>query len=190
MIKIFLACIFLFLLSCQQKPTTALEESVDVFEPRGVLVDTRDALSFNSFHIEGSVNLLVEDFLILQNPMADLKNQKRIFDGNLPNVIERLARRGIGSQKKIYLINEQKNAIDNQKWAWLLKNLEIKDVEMATLEQFRKLKKNRFSLPERQPVWDLKLSKSLQKEFIFNKANRCFAKRFKSKEKWDEKYCQ
>ena len=101
--------IFAFLLvstmvGCQQAPTTALEESVDVFAARTVLVDTRSALDFNSFNIKGSTHLLVDDFVVLRNPLAKPKNQKRYFDSNLNNMIERLARRGIHPSKKIILI--------------------------------------------------------------------------------------
>ena len=63
----FIYLLFLLIFSCQQKMTKAIEESADVFAPRTVLIDTRSALDFQSFHIKGSSNLLVEDFLILKS---------------------------------------------------------------------------------------------------------------------------
>ena len=84
MIKLFVSVLLASLLvGCQMAPTTALEESVDVFAARTVLVDTRSALEFTSFNIKGSTNLLVDDFVVLQNPLAKPKNQKRNFDSDL-----------------------------------------------------------------------------------------------------------
>ena len=67
LLSFILSGVFLMLMSCQQKPTKVMEESVDVFEPRTVLIDTRDSLQFQSYHIQGSVNLNSFDFLILKN---------------------------------------------------------------------------------------------------------------------------
>ncbi|MBC7458930.1 MAG: hypothetical protein H7235_11665, partial [Bdellovibrionaceae bacterium] len=47
MIKFIFAFLFAGLVAgCQQAPTTAIEESVNVFAARTVLVDTRSALDF------------------------------------------------------------------------------------------------------------------------------------------------
>ena len=88
LLSFILSGVFLMLMSCQQKPTKVMEESVDVFEPRTVLIDTRDSLQFQSYHIQGSVNLNSFDFLILKNA----KTQKRILDPDLNQIIERLPR--------------------------------------------------------------------------------------------------
>lgn len=187
---IYLLLLSILISGCQQVPTSALEETVDVFEPRGVLVDTRSALDFNSFNIPGSVNLLVDDFLIVQNPMVNLKNQKKSFDPNLNSIIERLAKRGISPLKKIYLIGSKKDSIENKKWKWLLNNLDVKEVELTSLEQFKKNKTRRFSLPESENIWTLHLGPELTQELIINRAKKCFVKNYSKNDKWDEKYCR
>jgi hypothetical protein len=176
--------------SCQQAPTTALEESVDVFAARTVLVDTRSALDFNSFNIKGSTNLLIEDFVVLQNPLAKPKNQKRYFDSNLDNMIERLARRGIHPSKKIILIGSKKDSIENRKWKWILNNLDVKEVSLYSLDQVRKMKHGNFAEIDAEPIWDLKSGPDLQKEFILNKAQRCFVDSYPKNKKWPEEYCR
>jgi hypothetical protein len=174
---------------CQMAPTTALEESVDVFAARTVLVDTRSALDFNSFNIKGSTNLLVDDFVVLQNPLAKPKNQKRYFDSNLKNMIERLARRGIHPSKKIILIGTKKDSIENKKWKWMLNNLEISEVSMYSLDQVRKIKHGNFAEVEAEQPWEMKLSSDEQKEFILNKAQKCFIDAYPKNKKWNEEYC-
>ncbi len=187
--------IFAFLLvstivGCQQAPTTALEESVDVFAARTVLVDTRSALDFNSFNIKGSTHLLVDDFVVLRNPLAKPKNQKRYFDSNLNNMIERLARRGIHPSKKIILIGSKKDSIENKKWKWMLNNLEVNEVALYSLDQVRKMKHGNFAEIESAPLWNLNLSPELQKELILNKAQRCFLDTYPKNKKWPEEYCR
>jgi Rhodanese-like domain len=183
-------CSSLVFVGCQQKPTTAIEESVDVFAPRSVLMDTRSALDYNSFHIQGSVHLLVDDFLVLKNPMAAKKNQKRYFDPNLNSIIERLAKRGIHPHKKIYLIGTEKESIDNRKWKWLLNNLDVKDVELISFETMKKMKNRRFAEPQAEDIWLYKLGPDLAQELVINKAKKCFVKKYSKNEKWDEQYCQ
>lgn len=181
--------IAVFFVGCQMAPTTALEESVDVFAARTVLVDTRSALDFNSFNIKGSTNLLVDDFVVLQNPLAKPKNQKRYFDSNLKNMIERLARRGIHPSKKIILIGAKKDSIENKKWKWMLNNLEISEVALYSIEQVRKMKHGNFAEIEAEQPWELKLSPDEQKEFILSKAQKCFVMAYSKNKKWDETSC-
>lgn len=179
--------LLIFTVGCQQKPTTALEESADAFEERTILVDTRSALDFASFHIKGSTNLLVEDFLILKNPLAQPKNQKRVFDTNLQNVVERLAARGIHPSKRIYLMGTKADSIENKKWKWLLYNLEIEDISLHSVDQVRKIKNGNFSEIEKQMPWVLKSSPDFQKEFVLIKAQKCFVDQIL---KWNDKFCK
>lgn len=179
--------LLVFAVGCQQKPTTALEESVDAFEPRTILVDTRSALDFASYHIKGSTNLLVEDFLILKNPLAKPQNQKRVFDSNLKNVVERLAARGIRPGKRIYLMGDKRDSIDNKKWQWLLYNLEIDEIYLYSIDQIRKMRKGNFAEIEKEEPWVLKSSPDFQKEFVLIKVNKCFADRIT---KWNDKFCK
>lgn len=174
---------------CQLKPTSVLEESAEVFEARTVLMDTRSALDYASFHLQGSAHLLVEDFLVLQNPLASPKNQKRSFDRNLKNTIDRLAARGISPKKKVMLIGYKKDSVENKKWKWLLNNLDVSDVVMISFDQVRKIKNGRFAQIESQPSWDLKSSPEVQKEFVINRAKKCFVNNY-IKDKWPEDYCQ
>ncbi|MBC7421268.1 MAG: hypothetical protein H7328_11120 [Bdellovibrio sp.] len=173
------AFLFIFAVGCQMAPTKVMEESVNVFAENTVLVDTRSAFNYASFHIVGSVNLVTEDFLILKNPLT----KRRIFDPDLKQTIERLARRGISPNKKIILISDQAKSDENKKWQWLFKNIEIEDVNLTGFEDFRKKYPNRaFSEPTRSAVWKLQISEDLQNEFIFKKAPDCFVK-------WSDKKC-
>lgn len=187
--RLFFVGLFLLLSACQLKPTSALEESAEVFGVRAVLMDTRTALDYISYHVPGSANLLVEDFLRLQNPLAKPRNQKRFFDPNLPSVVERLAARGISPDRKVILIGYKKDSVENKKWKWLLNNLEVSDVTLYSFDQIRKIKNGRFAEVESQPAWTLKSGFEVQKEFILNKAQKCFV-RYYVKDSWPEDYCR
>ena len=174
--------LFMIFAGCQQKPTKIIEESAEPFEKNRVLLDTRSALDFASFHIEGSQNLLVEDFLILTNPMAKKRSQKRILDPDLAQVIERLAHKGVAPDKVIFLVGAPKDSVNNKKWKWLLNRLEIDDVRFATIEEISKIKNGRFAAAEKMRPWTLKMSEVLQKELIYKKSADCFVG-------WSEKKC-
>ena len=177
----FLLLIFLTLgFGCQQKPTKSIEEVTNVFKAETVLIDTRSAFLFNSSHIKGSVNLESRDFLILKNPRL----KKRIFDPDLKQVIERLAKKGIHPSKKVLLLGDLKRSEENKKWLWLLKNLEIESTETMSIDDFRKEFKNaRYAEPSTAEPWNLKISEELQNEFIYRKAPDCFVI-------WSQKKCE
>ena len=175
-----LLLVMLTAVGCQQQPTKSIEEVSNVFRTETVLVDTRTAFLFASSHIKGSVNLESADFLLLKNP----RTKKRIFDPDLNQTIERLAKRGIHPSKKVLLLSDTKNSDENKKWTWLLGLLEIEDIESMSLDDFRKEFKNaRYADPDRATVWTLKLSPELQNEFIINKAPNCFVV-------WSSKKCE
>lgn len=177
----FIALFFLILfVGCQSKPTKVLEETVNVFAKDSVLVDTRSAFEFASFHIEGSINLNTSDYLVLKDP----KKKTYVFDPDVAQTIERLAKRGIAPEKKIYLVGDKYNGIENKKWQWLLKNLEVEDVLLVEFNEFRKDYKNgRFSQAKSERPWILKTSEEYQKEFIHKKAKDCFVK-------WSDQICK
>jgi hypothetical protein len=176
--------VFVFLLSgCLSKPTKVIEQSVNVFEKNIVLLDTRSALNYASFHIEGSKNLLVEDFLILKNPLSKKANKKRLLDPDMNQTIERLAHKGVSPDLKIFLIGESKNSVTNKKWRWLLSYLEINDIHLYSLDEVKKMKSGRFTEAEKQSPWILKSSVEYQSEFIFKNAPTCFVE-------WSESKCK
>ena len=171
--KIFFFTIFYFLIlnGCQQKATRSIEEVSNVFTVETVLVDTRSAFLFASGNIRGSINLESRDFIILKN----VKTKKRVFDPDLKQTNERLAKKGIHPSKKVFLIGDSKNSDENKKWSWLLKLLEIDSVETISFDEFKKEYKNtRYANPSREEPWEIKLSPELQQEFIFKKAPDCF----------------
>lgn len=176
--------VFVFLFSgCLPKPTKVIEQSVNVFEKNIVLLDTRNALSYASFHVEGSRNLLVEDFLILKNPLAKKANKKRVLDPDINQTIERLAHKGVSPDLKIFLIGDTKNSVNNKKWKWLLSYLEIDDIYLYSLDEVKKMKSGRFTEADKQPAWILKSSVEYQNEFIFKNAPSCFVE-------WSESKCK
>ncbi len=181
-IQLIIYVLVVFLLACQQKPTKIIEESADPFEKNRVLLDTRSALDFASFHIEGSQNLLVEDFLVLTNPIAAKRLQKRVLDPDLAQIIERLANKGVTPDKVIMLIGEPRNSLNNKKWKWLLSRLEVTDVRFATIDEISKIKNGRFLKAEKMSPWQLKMSEVLQKELIYKKSADCFVG-------WNDKKC-
>lgn len=164
---------------CQSKPTSLMEQSVNVFADNAVLVDTRDSFLFQSYHIPGSINLVTSDFLVLKNP----KTKLRILDPNITEVIKRLALKGVSPQKKVILLSDVKQSVESKKWRWLLKNLEIENVVLITLNEFKKSQKtNSFSEPTPAEEWDLHFSVELQNEFIYKKSKDCFIK-------WSDSKC-
>lgn len=167
--------------ACQQAPTKVLDQSAQVFEKKTVLIDTRSPFLYETFHIEGSQNLWWEDFLVLIHP----KKKVRIFDPDLQQTVERLASKGIHPDKTIILLNEKADAIENKKWKWLLSYLEIKNIELKSVNDLKKSIKgqnNRFAKPEKQLPWKLLTSEDFQKDLALKKAQKCFLK-------WNEKFC-
>lgn len=168
-------------MSCQQKPTKAISETAQVFEKKAVLIDTRNPFQFESFHIEGSQNLWSEDFLVLINP----KKKTRILDPDLAQTVERLASKGIHPDKTIILLNGKADAIENKKWKWLLSYLEIKNIELRSLNDLKKSSQgqnNRFAKPEPQKSWKLLTSEDFQKDLVLKKSPQCFLS-------WSAKIC-
>lgn len=163
------------ILGCQSKPTVIREESVNQYNKNVILVDTRSAFDYISFHISGSVNLNSGDFLILKNP----KINKRILDPDIPQIIERLAKRGVSPLKTVLLISDKKDSVENKKWNWLLRKLDVRDVLMTSIDDYRAQNKN-FA-PQAQsesvPVWDVKNMKT-----ILQNADQCFVN-------WSEDKC-
>ncbi len=159
------------LMGCQQAPTKALEQTTNIFAEETVLVDTRNSFLYASSHLQGSLNLVTDDFLIKKN----LKVRQYLIDPDLSQTIERLARRGIHPSKKVVLLGETKNSVENLKWAWLLKLLGVDKIQMISQGEFRKSHPNaRYQDPDRAEPWILDLSPELQQEFILNKAPDCF----------------
>lgn len=175
-----IALIFVILLvGCQNNPTKVLEETVNVFAKDSVMIDTRSAFEYASFHIEGSANLNTRDYLVLQNP----KKKTYVMDADLTQIVERLARRGITPEKTIYLMGSKADSVENKKWQWLLKSLEVEDIYLVSFEEFRKDHKNKkFAKSQPERPWPLKSSEEYQKEFIIKKSKDCFVK-------WSEKLC-
>lgn len=165
---------------CQQKPTKSIEEtSNSIFKVQTVLVDTRTAFLFQSFHIPGSVNLVTSDFIILKDP----RTKKYILDPDLNQTIERLARKGVSPDRHIVLLSTEKNSVENKKWNWLLRNLNFEDIEMSSVDEFNLKHKNaRYAEPSRADVWTIKLSEPLQNEFVIKKGVSCFVG-------WSDKTC-
>lgn len=178
--NLILSLLFLVLVACQSKPTTILEETVNVFAKDSVMVDTRNAFEYASFHIEGSASINSNDFLLLKDP----KKKIYVFDPDLNQTIERLAKRGISPEKRIFLISNKADSDENKKWKWLLKNLEVEDVYLVEFNEFRKDYKNKkFAEAKSERPWFLKTSEEFQKDFIIKKAKDCFVK-------WSEKLCK
>jgi len=165
---LFLAAAF----GCQQKPTKTIEEtSNSIFKMPTVLVDTRSSFLFESFHIPGSVNLVSNDFLVFKSA----KPKRYVLDPDLTQMIERLAKKGVAPERKIILLGDKKDSVENKKWNWLLKNLGFESIELTSVDEFNAKNKNaRFSDPERADGWTLKQSEELQNEFILKKSQDCF----------------
>lgn len=166
-LPVFLFCSVLLLISCQSQPTLLKQEVSSQDNKNLVLVDTRSAFDFTGFHLSGSVNLNSGDFLILKNP----KTGRRILDPDINQIVERLAHRGISPLRSIILLAEKKDSAENKKWRWLLNQLQIRDVVMMSIEEFRIQKKNLVpqATPTAVSVWEVKGFKN-----ILSKADRCF----------------
>ena len=156
----------LVLAGCQSGPTKLKEEVGGVVD-NVVLVDTRSALEYSTYHVSGSVSLNSQDFLILKNT-----NEKtRKLDPDVDQIIERLARRGLSPLKTVKLISDKKDSVENKKWQWLLKNLNIRDVELLSLNEYIKNNKplRPKAEPERSEIWTVD-----DKKNILEKSEACF----------------
>lgn len=166
----------LFLIfGCQIEPTHMKEEPTNQYDKNSVLMDTRSAFEFESFHISGSVNINSGDYLILKNA----KPVKRILDPDITQIIERLAKRGISPDKKIILLSNKKDSDENKKWRWLLRQFGVYNVELAAFDQYREIYKTVTpqAPPAAVPVWEVKDAKS-----ILKKSDQCFVK-------WSDEAC-
>lgn len=164
-LPVFLFCFVV--LGCQSQPTVIKQEvGTQDFKDR-VLVDTRGAFEFAGYHIAGSISLNSGDFLILKNP----KTEKRILDPDLGQIVERLAKRGISPLKHIILLGSSGADTETKKWRWLLKQLDVRNIEIAGFDEYRLLNKN--TVPQAAlapvPVWEIKNTKT-----IFSRSEKCF----------------
>lgn len=167
MIKIGLSTLILiFVGACQMAPTKIKTEVGGPVE-NTVLVDTRSSLEYSTYHVSGSVHLNSSDFLILKN----INTQQRLFDPDIEQTIERLAKRGISPNKKIILISNQKDSEENKKWNWLLKNIQVQNIELTSLDEYIKANSplRPKPQPERNEVWPIH-----NKNEILKLAPTCF----------------
>lgn len=159
---------FVFLAGCVSEPTVLKEEvapNVKVVAP--VLVDTRPNFEFTTSHLPGSIHLESTDFIILKSAVK----KERIFDPDLQQTIERLAKRGISPLKHVILISQKADSLENKKWAWLLNRLGVLNVESVSLKSY--VEKNKpvpQAEPDPQAPWAV--DNGLE---IVNKAADCFA---------------
>lgn len=182
-ILIYFTFFILILSGCQQTPTKIMQESIDPYGDRTVLVDTRSSFKYTSYHIEGSVNLESSSFLVIKNP----KKRTHEMDTDLAQTIERLAKRGISPNKRVILLSDRSDDVENKKWNWLLNRLEVLDVQKNSIEGFKKelaerKRVDRFAIPDSVDPWVLKLSPTLQDELILKKSQDCFVN-------WSETKC-
>lgn len=172
--------ISLVAVGCQNSATKVLEENVNVFGNNSVLVDTRSAFNYTSYHVPGSVNLNTADYLILKNPKTSL----RILDPDIQQTIDRLAKRGINPNKRVILLSDTADSVESKKWRWLLRNIEVESVKLMTIAEFKKEYKTRpFAEPKGENSWILTTSEDLQKEFIVKQSKDCFVN-------WSDKLCK
>jgi thiosulfate/3-mercaptopyruvate sulfurtransferase len=132
-----------------------------------VLVDTRPNFQFTASHLPGSIRLESSDFIILKSAAS----QERIFDPDLQQTIERLAKRGISPLKRIILISEKADSLENKKWTWLLNQLGVLRIERVSLKSY--VEKNKLvpqAEPDPQAPWTV--DNGLE---IVKKAGDCFA---------------
>lgn len=160
------ALILIFLSACQMAPTKIKNEVGGKTEAT-VLVDTRSSLEYSTYRVSGSVHLSTSDFLILKNA----NTQQRQFDPDLEQTIERLAKRGISPSKKIILISNKKDSDENKKWNWLLNKIQVKNIELTSLDDYIKAHSPLIPKPEpeRNDVWSVD-----NKTEILKLAPNCF----------------
>lgn len=179
----FLSILFfvIFSVGCQLSPTKISEESSGALK-NIVFVDTRSALEFESFHLEGSIHLQTSDFLILQNGLS--KNKKnRILDPDLKSIIQRLAIKGVHPERKIVLMGSPAKSVESLKWNWLLKQIDVLNVEMVSFEEAKKKYQRQIQKPISTDAWTLNTEISLVQETVFKKSNQCFVQ-------WLDGFCQ
>ena len=165
------------LVGCQSAPTRVKEDVGGEYDKTLVLVDTRSSLEFNSYHVSGSVHLSTSDYLVIQNPTLKVRK----LDSDINQTIERLARKSISPAKKVILISNKKDSLENKKWQWLFKKLGVLNVQLTSLDEYRAANPSLAPRPEpeREEVW--KIEKSKQK-IILQESDLCFVS-------WNESKC-
>lgn len=166
--RITILAALLSLAACAPTATVVKEEvapSERVVAP--VLVDTRPGFQFTASHLPGSIHLESADFIVLKS----ITKKERIFDPDLQQTIERLAKRGVSPLKRIILISEKADSLENKKWSWLLNQLGVLHVERMSLKSY--VEKNKpvpQAEPDPQAPWTVDNAAEIVK-----KAADCFA---------------
>ena len=174
MIKALVLAFVMGVVGCQMKPTKTSDEAGNRDAGR-VLVDTRTALQYESFHVSGSIHLRSDEFLVLQNA----RTKTRILDPDIDQIVERLARRGVSPSREIVLISDKADSVENKKWNWLLFQLNVKNVTMMSLQSYRDANKSRppQASPERAATWSIE-----RPQLIKAQAQQCFVS-------WSDEKC-
>ncbi len=132
-----------------------------------VLIDTRPNFQFTASHLPGSLHLESSDYVILKSAAT----KERIFDPDLQQTIERLAKRGISPLKKIILISDKADSLENKKWTWLLNQLGVLNITRVSLKSYvQKNKPIPQAEPDPQTPWAVDNAPE-----IVRKAADCFA---------------
>jgi hypothetical protein len=157
----------LMFLGCQSAPTKLTQEVGRELNNNTVLADTRSALEYATYHVPGSITLNHVDFIILKNPATG----QRILDPDIQQMIERLAKKGISPIKKIVLISTKKDSEENKKWRWLLRKLNVMNIEFMSLDEYIATNKplRPQAMPERTYTWTVNETKP-----ILDFADKCF----------------
>ena len=167
----FLFCVFL--VSCQSPPTVLTNEVAPEGAQIEIILDVRPALNKAGFAIPGSASVESADFLILKPG----SNSKRILDPDSPQIIERLARRGLHPFKKITIVYQ--DLIEAKKWKWLLSEASFKKISLIPFDEY--ISKYAPLRPkaalDRVEVWNPQF-----KADFFKKSETCFVN-------WSDEKC-
>lgn len=159
------------LLGCQTEPTKVTETRIINFEElsklmaapieiddKTVVVDVRSSFDYTMAHIPNSINLRWEEFAQVRGPVPGLLQK------DLTRLARRLALKGVGPQSRVVVVG---NGLDGQgeegRMAWTLFYLGIPRVQVAHVENFRKLMTNvQTVIPKNAEEWSPKVVNSVQ----------------------------
>jgi thiosulfate/3-mercaptopyruvate sulfurtransferase len=153
--KFLVTLFFLLLSSCQLKPTRVHESSDTraliegakkelVLDEGTIVVDARKPFDYTMAHIPSSLNLNWSDFSLGKGSEAGkLKTSKELH-----NESRRLALKGIRPESKVVVVGYgPKGKGEEGRLAWTLYYLGIKNIQVASVDYFRKKLSNIKELP-------------------------------------------
>lgn len=166
-----LSVIFLFTISCQQKPTVVTSEAPimneassasvqkwlqSLLKEEPVILDVRSTFDFNLSHVPSAVNVRWEDFA-QQDP-----HSRGVLDPDLFALARRLALVGVSPDSKVLVLGKGLQGQGEEgRVAWTLRVLGVKNIYTLNHTELRSLRVQETPSVQNKPMWKPEVDETL-----------------------------